>query len=147
MPEEKSELVERGNEIFDRLVRPQVDVEEDAQKFVAIDVETEDVEIDRNARAAFDRLVERHPDARGRTWLRRVGSRSAYHFGGRLQEAGKVPMYDAEAVLAGPSREVFITEAPTTPLVGTGLLWSFSLYVEFQAGGTVEVAPLPDDSD
>ena len=63
---------------------------------------------------------------------------------GRVRE---VPMYDAEAVLAGLSREVFITEAPTTPLVGTGLLWSFSLYVEFQAGGTVEVAPLPDDSD
>ena len=56
-------------------------------------------------------------------------------------------MYDAEAVLAGLSREVFITEAQTTPLVGTGLLRSFSLYVEFQAGGTVEVAPLPGDSD
>jgi predicted aspartyl protease len=41
----------------------------------------------------------------------------------------------------------FITEVPTTPLVGTGLLRSFSLYVEFQADGTVEVAPLPDDSD
>lgn len=89
MPEEKSELVERGNEIFERVVRPQVDVEEDAQKFVVIDIETEDFEIDHNARAAFDRLVERHPEARGRTWLRRVGSRSAYHFGGRLQETGE----------------------------------------------------------
>ena len=86
MSEEKSELVERGNEIFDRVVRPQVDVEEEAQKFVAIDVDSEDFEIDRNARAAFDRLLERHPEARGRTWLRRVGSRSAYHFGGRLQK-------------------------------------------------------------
>lgn len=86
MSEEKSELVERGNEIFDRVVRPQVDVEEEAQKFVAIDVDSEDFEIDQNARAAFDRLLERHPEARGRTWLRRVGSRSAYHFGGRLQK-------------------------------------------------------------
>jgi hypothetical protein len=50
-----------------------------------IDVETEDFEIDRNARVALDRLLEQHPDARGRTWLRRVGSRSAYHFGGRVQ--------------------------------------------------------------
>ena len=89
MSEEKSELVERGNEIFDRVVRPQVDVEEEAQKFVAIDVDSEDFEIDRNARAAFDRLLERHPEARGRTWLRRVGSRSAYHFGGRLQKTGE----------------------------------------------------------
>lgn len=89
MSEESSELAERGNEIFERVVRPEVDEDNDAQKFVVIDVETEDYEIDTNARAAFDRLIERRPDARGRTWLRRVGSRHAYHFGGRLQETGK----------------------------------------------------------
>ncbi len=63
---------------------------------------------------------------------------------GRVRD---VPMYDAEAVLAGLSREVFITEAPTTPLIGTGLLWGFSLYVEFQTGGAVEVAPLQQDTE
>lgn len=67
MPTEKSELAERGNEIFERVVRPEVDVDEEARKFVVIDVETEDFEIDSNARAAFDRLLERQPDARGRT--------------------------------------------------------------------------------
>ncbi|MFB6099120.1 MAG: hypothetical protein ABEK84_08440 [Salinibacter sp.] len=86
MPEEKSELAERGNDIFDRVVRPQVDVKEDAQKYVAIDTESEDYEVDRDALAAVDRLEERHPEARGRIWLRRVGSRYAYHFGGRLQD-------------------------------------------------------------
>jgi hypothetical protein len=86
MPEESSERAERGNDIFERMVRPEVDAEDDAQKFVVIDVETEDDEIGTNARAAFDRLIERRPDARGRSWLRRVGSRQAYHFGGRLQE-------------------------------------------------------------
>ena len=86
MSEESLELAERGNEIFERVVRPEVDVENDAQKFVVIDVESEDYEVDTNARAAFDRLMERRPDARGRTWLRRVGSRHAYHFGGRLRE-------------------------------------------------------------
>lgn len=60
---------------------------------------------------------------------------------GRVRD---VPMYDAEAVLAGVLQEVFITEAPTTPLIGTGLLWGFSLYVEFQAGGAVEVARLSE---
>jgi len=85
MSQETSELAEQGNEIFERVVRPEIDVQEAAQKFVVIDVETEDYEIDTNARAAFDRLIERRPDARGRTWLRRVGSRHAYHFGGRLQ--------------------------------------------------------------
>ena len=87
MSEESSERAERGNEIFERVVRPEVDAETDAQKFVVIDVESEDYEIDTNARTAFDRLIERRPDARGRTWLRRVGCRHAYHFGGRLQEA------------------------------------------------------------
>lgn len=82
----KDELAERGDEIFDRVVRSQVDVEEERHKFVAIDVESEDFEVDRDQRAAVDRLVERHPEAQGRIWLRRVGSRFAYHFGGRLQE-------------------------------------------------------------
>jgi len=86
MPEEKSELAERGNEIFDRVVRPQVDLEEEAQKYVAIDLESEDFEVNSDALAAVDCLEKRHPEARGRILLRRVGSRFAYHFGGRLQD-------------------------------------------------------------
>lgn len=88
MPEAQSERAKRGNEIFERVVRPEVDVQEDAQKFVIIDVETEEFEIDGNARAAFDRLIKRRPEARGRMWLRRVGSRYTYHFGGP-QRTGK----------------------------------------------------------
>lgn len=77
----------RANDIFEREVRPHVDVESDSQKYVAIDVESEDFEVDRNQRAAVDRLAERRPEAEGQTlWLRRVGSRYAHHFGGRLQE-------------------------------------------------------------
>jgi hypothetical protein len=53
---------------------------------VVIDVESEDFAVDADSRAAVDRLLERHPDAQGRLWLRRVGSRFAYHFGGRLRE-------------------------------------------------------------
>jgi hypothetical protein len=30
--------------------------------------------------------VERHPEAQGRIWFRRVGSRVTHHFGGRLRE-------------------------------------------------------------
>ena len=82
MTDTQSDRAERGNEIFERVVRPEVDVHEDARTFVVIDVETEDYEIDGNARAAFDRLIKRRPEARGRMWLRRVGSRYGYHFGG-----------------------------------------------------------------
>jgi Uncharacterized conserved protein len=82
MPEGESELAKRGNEVFERVVRPQVDVEEEAHKYVAIDVESEDFEVDANQRAASDRLLERHPEARGRIWFRRVGSRIAHSYGG-----------------------------------------------------------------
>ncbi|WP_263819057.1 hypothetical protein [Salinibacter sp.] len=84
MAEDTKGLAERGNEIFERLVRPQVDAEEDAQKYVAIDTGSEDFEVDRDALSAVDRLEERHSDVRGRIWLRRVGSRAAHHFGGRF---------------------------------------------------------------
>lgn len=62
---------------------------------------------------------------------------------GRVRD---VPMYEAEAEFAASTREIFVTEAPTTPLVGTGLLWGFSLYIEFQVDGTVEVDSLPSPS-
>ena len=85
MSEETSELAERGEEVFERVVRPQVE-DEDDHKYVAIDVESEDFEVDANQRAAAKRLVERHPEAQGRIWFRRVGSRVTHHFGGRLRE-------------------------------------------------------------
>ena len=87
MSDEPSELAERGEEIFERAVRPQVE-EEDDHKYLAIDTESEDSEVDHDALAAVDRLEERHPEARGRIWLRRVGSRAAHHLGGHfLSEA------------------------------------------------------------
>ena len=86
MSEERSELGERADEIFERKIRPQVDVEEEAHKYVAIDVESEDFEVDANQLAAADRLIERHPEAEGRIWFRRVGSRFAHHFGGWPRE-------------------------------------------------------------
>jgi hypothetical protein len=39
-----------------------------------------------------------------------------------------VPLYDAKALLSGVTREVFVAEAPTMPLLGTGLLQGFSLH-------------------
>jgi hypothetical protein len=86
MTEDDQELGKRADEIFERKIRPQVNVEEDAHKYVAIDTESEDFEIDADQRAASDRLLDRHPEARGRIWFRRVGSRIAHHFGGRLRE-------------------------------------------------------------
>jgi hypothetical protein len=86
MTDEQSKRAERANEIFERVIRPQVDVKEEAHKYVAIDTESEDFEIDADQRSASDRLLERHPEARGRIWFRRVGSPYAHRIGGGLRE-------------------------------------------------------------
>ncbi len=77
-------FAQRGNAIFEERVRPNVDVDAEAHKFVAIDVETGKYEVDESDVEASDRLVEREPEAEGRIWLRRVGSPHAYRFGTRF---------------------------------------------------------------
>lgn len=86
MNKEQLERAERADEIFERKIRPQVDVDEESYKYVAIDLESEAFEVDANQSAAANRLLERHPEAQGRIWFRRVGSRFAHHFGGRVRE-------------------------------------------------------------
>ena len=85
MPDDTSELAERGEEIADRVVRPQLRQlsEDDDRKYVAIDVESEEFEVDANQRAAANRLVERRSEAQGQIWFRRVGSPIAHSIGGR----------------------------------------------------------------
>jgi uncharacterized protein (DUF433 family) len=83
MSDDTQERRRRADEIFERKIRPQVDVEEEARKYVAIDTKSEDFEVHADQRTASDRLLERHPEAQGRIWFRRVGSRIAHSFGGR----------------------------------------------------------------
>lgn len=80
------EFARRGNAIFERRVQPTVDVDAEAHKFVAIDVETGAYVVDESDVEATDRLIERRPEAEGRIWLRRVGSPDAYHFGASISE-------------------------------------------------------------
>jgi hypothetical protein len=77
----KEEFAERGDAIYDRVIRPQLSAEDDG-KFVAIDIETGDFEIDPDDYTAVERLYASRPDAQ--PWLRRVGYRAAYSHGGRL---------------------------------------------------------------
>jgi hypothetical protein len=76
----KDEFARRGEAIFARDIRPHL-AGRDENEFVAIDIETGAYEVDADELAACDRLLARVPGAQ--TWLRRVGSRSARHFGGR----------------------------------------------------------------
>lgn len=54
---------------------------EDEGKFVVIDIETGEYEIDADELAASDRLLASHPTAQ--VWLRRVGSDYVRRFGPR----------------------------------------------------------------
>lgn len=76
---EKDEYERRGDEIYARVVAPRL-TEEDLGKFVLMDIDSEDFEIDRDEISASDRLLARNPDAR--VWFTRAGSRYARRFGG-----------------------------------------------------------------
>jgi hypothetical protein len=77
----KEEFALRGDGIYERSVLPVVQ-EADRGKFVAIDIETGDYEMNSDELAAVDRLRHRVPQAQ--IWMRRVGSRYLRTFGGRL---------------------------------------------------------------
>lgn len=77
-PDHFAEEARRGQEAFERHVRPVLRPEDDG-KFVAIDIETGDHELDADDYAATGRLLARRPDAR--LWLLRVGQATAYRIG------------------------------------------------------------------
>ena len=74
----KEEFARRGDELYQRSVLPQTE-NEDEGKFVVIDIETGDYEIDSDELTASDRLLTRNPDAQ--VWLTKVGSRYVRRFG------------------------------------------------------------------
>ncbi len=69
------ELARLGGEIFERQIRPTLRPEDDG-KYVAIDVETGDFEIDEDDYAAVARLRSRRPGTNG--WLMRAGYPTTY---------------------------------------------------------------------
>jgi hypothetical protein len=76
----KEEFAHRGDAIYERYVRPNLK-SEDEGKFVAIDIETNEYEVDADELTACDRLRARLPQAQ--IWMVRVGSRYVHRFGGR----------------------------------------------------------------
>lgn len=74
----KEEFARRGEAIYKREVLPRLSREDD-DKFVLIDIESGEYELDRDEIAASDRLLARRPDAQ--IWFRRVGARPVRRFG------------------------------------------------------------------
>lgn len=72
------ELNKLGDDIYCRQVKPSLKPE-DHGKFVAIDVDSDEFELDDDDYAAISRLRSRKPDAD--MWLMRAGYRAAYRIG------------------------------------------------------------------
>ncbi len=79
------EFAQRGTEIYERVVQPTLKPEH-VDLFLAIDIESEDFELDVNDCKVTDRLHERRPDAQ--IWLMRVGHPAAYRIGRPLGNGG-----------------------------------------------------------
>jgi hypothetical protein len=76
----KEEFAERGDALYDRIVDSQLE-KANRGKYLIVDIETGEFEIDADDMAATDRLLARIPDAQ--IWFRRIGSRFARRFGAR----------------------------------------------------------------
>ena len=74
----KEEFARRGQAIYEKRVRPQVE-EGNTGRVAAIDVETGEFEVADDPIAASDHLFARCPDAQ--PWLVRIGHRVLHRFG------------------------------------------------------------------
>ena len=76
----KEDFANRGDRIYADAVLPKLIAEDDG-RFVALDIETNEFEIDDDELTACQRLRARCPEAQ--IWMVRVGSRYVHRFGGR----------------------------------------------------------------
>jgi hypothetical protein len=76
----KEEFARRGAALVKSKVRPRL-TEADKDKFVAIDIETGEYELDKDEMKAVARLRKRLPDPQ--IWLVHVSTGYLYRFGGR----------------------------------------------------------------
>jgi hypothetical protein len=74
----KLEFADRGDAIYEKDVRAHLKAADEG-KFVAIDIDTGNYEVDPDELTACDRLRARVPEAQ--IWIERVGSRYVHRFG------------------------------------------------------------------
>lgn len=75
----KDEFARRGEALVESMVRPNLKAA-DKDKFVAIDIETGEYELDKNEMKALNRLAKRLPDAQ--IWLVHVTLGYLHRIGG-----------------------------------------------------------------
>jgi len=84
MTEAGLEIGRRGQALYDGTIRAQVEAE-NRGKFLILDVNTGDYEVDAEDLTASERLLARRPDAV--LFGVRIGHRAAYRLGGNRQAA------------------------------------------------------------
>lgn len=80
----RGEITRRGQEWYESTIRALVEAGNKG-KFLVIDVESGDYEVDESEIAASKRLKTRRPDSR--RFLMRIGYAAAYSLGGGMVEA------------------------------------------------------------
>ena len=75
------QIVERGQAIYDQQIRQKVEPQHSG-KFLVLDVDTGDYEIDVDSYTAYERAAARHPDAL--FYLLRVGFPAAVTLGAEI---------------------------------------------------------------
>jgi hypothetical protein len=78
------EVIRRGEEIYRRDLRARVEAEHFG-KFIVIDVNSGDYEIDADEIAATSRARIKHPDGSKTRCLLRIGYPAAHHIGGSMR--------------------------------------------------------------
>jgi hypothetical protein len=76
------EIARRGEEIYERDFKEKLEPAHTG-KFLVIDIDTGDHEMDTDEVAAFQRAMARNPD--GNRYLKRIGFPVAHHLGGWLR--------------------------------------------------------------
>lgn len=75
------QIVERGQAIYDQQIRQKVEPQQNG-KFLVLDVDTGEYEIDTDSYTAYERAAARHPDAH--FYLVRVGFPAAVTLGSEV---------------------------------------------------------------
>lgn len=73
-------IADKGEKIYEETIKPYIDLKQERGKFIVIDVETGDYEIDKRDPVATRRLLDRSPGAM--TYAVRVGFPTAYRMVG-----------------------------------------------------------------
>lgn len=76
------EIVERGQALYDQQIREKVEPQQNG-KFLVLDIETGEYEVDADSVAALERAAAKHPGPA--LYLVRVGFPTAVKLGGRFR--------------------------------------------------------------